>query len=101
MNFLKKNSSKKVILVFYLALIFAASSLSIKTPNLGVSYSDKIFHFFEYFLLGALMFRYLSDVKNCSIAKSLILTIVIGALYAATDEIHQGFVDYFDTGHYG
>ncbi|KPU42835.1 VanZ like family protein [Oxobacter pfennigii] len=46
-------------------------------------------HFFEYLILGALIFKTLKSycLKNLSL-----ITLCSGVLYAASDEIHQYFV---------
>lgn len=46
-------------------------------------------HIFAYFVLGALTFRALRQTK---LAKPALWTIIICAIYAATDEFHQLFV---------
>lgn len=46
-------------------------------------------HIFAYFMLGVLTFRALRQTK---LAKPALWTIIICAIYAATDEFHQLFV---------
>lgn len=46
-------------------------------------------HIFAYFVLGVLVFRALRQTK---LAKPALWTIIICAIYAATDEFHQLFV---------
>jgi VanZ family protein len=59
----------------------------------GIDFGDKILHATAYFFYGAAMLfgvtGYLSDSGKRTI---LLITLLIGALYAASDEIHQHFV---------
>ncbi len=107
-----KNIAKKVWvtlladwlpLVNWMVLIFYLSSLGgDKIPHLNRFSLDKIAHFVEYFILGYLMIRAFSDsFPNMSLTKAMVLSIILCALYAASDEWHQGFVktrdcDFFD-----
>ena len=92
---IKMNSSSPVFLwgpaVLYAALIFWLSSLS-HVPT-GPENSDKVFHFFEYFLFAALLWRALRSrhFQKRKIQRALVV-LLIGAAYAASDEIHQLFV---------
>jgi VanZ family protein len=52
-------------------------------------YIRKAGHFAEYFILGIL---WLNTFKSMRVKKALLFSIVICALYASTDEIHQIFV---------
>jgi VanZ family protein len=74
--------------------IFIQSSLSyINTPDLGFDLQDKLFHAIEYAILGFLLRRALVFQANQLIREHAgWLTILIGATYAVSDEIHQFFV---------
>jgi len=77
--------------VLYAAFIFWLSSLSAlpSTPR----YSDKVFHFFEYSVLAALLWRALGTERfRINQIRRAVLVFCIGAPYAASDEIHQMFV---------
>lgn len=90
-------------LINWLVLIFFLSSLSgDKIPSLNKYSLDKVAHFTEYFILGWLMVRaFFDSFPNMSLTKALVLTIILCALYAVSDEWHQKFVsgrdsDFFD-----
>jgi len=74
-----------VPIVLWMAVIFALSSI----PSLGTSLGTwdlilrKIAHLTEYAILGALLVRALSRPG---------LAILLGGLYAVSDEVHQHFV---------
>ena len=73
--------------VLWAALIFAFSSVPSLSTGLGGwdLLLRKIAHLTEYAVLGALLARALARPQ-------LALAILLGALYAATDEVHQHFV---------
>ncbi|NIA23519.1 MAG: hypothetical protein GWP03_05115 [Proteobacteria bacterium] len=87
---LKRLKSKSLIPAYaWLVLIFAVSSI----PHLRVTFSnivsmDKIAHFSEYFIFG-LMFKYGLYKNDGSRVKNIITVIVVTALFATLDEIHQ------------
>ena len=90
-------------LVNWLIIIFFLSSLTgNKIPNLSRYSLDKLVHFIEYFILGFLMIRaFIDSFPNMNLTKALLLSIILCALYAASDELHQKFVpgrdcDFFD-----
>ena len=72
--------------VLWAGVIFLFSSI----PNLGTDLGTwdlvgrKLAHALEFALLGALLFRALGRPAA---------SIAVGSLYAATDEVHQSFVD--------
>ena len=72
--------------VLWAALIFAFSSVPSLSTGLGGwdLLLRKIAHLTEYAVLGALLARALS--------RHVALAILLGGLYAATDEVHQHFV---------
>ncbi len=71
--------------LLWAALIFALSSI----PNLGTELGTwdlllrKLGHFAEFGVLGALLLRALGNAP---------VAVVLGSLYALTDEAHQAFV---------
>ncbi|MBW6486664.1 MAG: VanZ family protein [Syntrophobacterales bacterium] len=80
--------------VVYASLIFFLSSLS-RFPDETPSFFgfDKIVHFIEYFILGALLYRWFANVEGLpGKRRALIATIFVGIIYAFTDEWHQSFV---------
>jgi VanZ family protein len=71
--------------VIWAALIFTISSVPSLDSGLGVwdTVLRKIAHAGEYAVLGALLYRAVRHEPA---------TIVLGSLYAVTDEVHQSFV---------
>ena len=81
--------------VFAWALvILCLSSIPGKNiPRVNIPQIDKLVHFSEYLILGLLTARaLLGTVANISLAKTVILSIIIISLYAAFDEWHQNFI---------
>jgi VanZ family protein len=80
--------------VAYASLIFFLSSLSRFPEELPSFFGfDKIIHFIEYFMLGALLYRWFANVEGFpGKRRALIATIFVGIIYAFTDEWHQSFV---------
>lgn len=78
--------------LFLALLIFTLSSIpSLKPPNLGFSFEDKVAHFLEYATFGFFLqrsFNYIF-VNN---PKVYWLVFLVGSAYGALDEIHQLFV---------
>lgn len=78
-----------VLLLMYSALVFYVSAQShIKEP-IQFRNSDKLYHLLEYGVYGMLMLNFLKDM---SIKKLVLWTIIISAVFAASDEFHQSFV---------
>jgi VanZ family protein len=76
--------------IIYMIMITVESSMSdLTVPDLGISFTDKIIHFGLYGLLGWLLARgfNLADSKY-----PVLLPIVIGMVFAVSDELHQAFV---------
>lgn len=79
-------------------------------PDLGFELQDKLGHFAAYFILGAALQPALialfpkfasSKSENRPKIGLCALALIVGAIYAATDELHQAFVpgrnsDFFD-----
>lgn len=80
--------------IAWVTAIFIQSSMSnLAAPDLGFDMQDKFFHVLEYAILGYLLRRALLFQNNNFIGKNAgWLTIVLGSLYAISDEIHQSFV---------
>jgi VanZ family protein len=78
----------------YAVLIFYLSSLSTFPEEIPSFFGfDKIVHFLEYYFFGCLLYRWLSSTKRYRKRRSaLLITIVIGTIYALTDEWHQSLV---------
>jgi VanZ family protein len=62
-------------------------------PHIGIEWEDKIAHSLAYFIFGiSLIMFLLSNTKWDSRNKIAIVTIIIGALYGFSDELHQYFI---------
>ena len=79
---------------FLMLAIFIQSSIgSLKLPDFGVNFSDKILHFIVFGILGLLTARGLRNVKNRIVNENYIsITLLICIVYGILDEIHQYFV---------
>ena len=70
--------------------IFIQSSIGdINLPDLHIDWTDKLFHFIGFGILGAFLARSLVRIWP---ERYYLFTLFIGMLYAASDEIHQYFV---------
>ncbi len=79
---------------FYAALIFFLSSLpSSAVPNLGITFGDLILHFCEYSVFGYFVALAVMQSPSKINWKNVLIVMVIGSLYAASDEYHQSFVE--------
>ncbi len=75
-----------------MAVIFYASCLTgDDIPGL-FPFQDVAYHFSIYLVLGALCSRAIKKSWNIGQLKVIIVTLVLGVLYAVTDEYHQSFV---------
>jgi VanZ family protein len=74
-----------VPVLLWAGLIFVLSSIPDLATGLGTLdlVLRKVGHFLEYAVLGALLFRAVGREP---------VALLLGSLYAATDEIHQAFV---------
>lgn len=77
----------------YAAVIFALSSQSRPLPFLPDEFllHDKLLHALEYAVLGALLVPSLR-LAGLGPRAALVVAVLVGSLYGATDEIHQSFV---------
>lgn len=75
-----------------IVVIFCASSVTgDDIPGL-FPFQDIAYHFCIYLMLGFLCSRALKKSWNIRPLKVIILTLVLGVLYALSDEYHQSFV---------
>lgn len=80
------------LLLFSLAIIYVSNQENIDFLKNGFIFEDKILHFLAYFLYGlTIQFAFINS-KNVNTKKFYITVIIIGALFALSDEIHQYFV---------
>lgn len=73
-----------------MVIITIQSSFSgIPLPDLGITFTDKIAHFVLYGILGWLLARgfSLGNTKNPAV-----WAIIIGCIFAISDELHQAYV---------
>jgi len=78
--------------LIYALLIFGLSSFSsLSTPELGLSFQDKLYHISEFAIFGFLIYRSLGNWKRLK-GYRYSLSLLIGAFWGATDELHQYFV---------
>ncbi|MGA8891915.1 MAG: VanZ family protein [Anaeromyxobacteraceae bacterium] len=77
----------------YAAVIFALSSQSRPLPFLPdeLLLHDKLLHALEYSVLGALLVVALR-LAGLGPRAALLVAVLLGSIYGATDEIHQSFV---------
>lgn len=88
-------------MVLYMAGIFSLSHLPSSELQTGFKFNDKAAHMILYAGLGFFMLRFFRTVLLNEIFKAALMTVIFGTMFAVTDEIHQGFIGYFDTGVFG
>ena len=78
----------------YLIAIFILSSIpGLTPPPLGFAWQDKLYHFLEYTLLSLLLYlAFYTSAREKLRKNAQLLSLAIGVIYAASDEIHQAFV---------
>jgi len=100
-NVLNADSGRKKIkwslVVAYAILIFFLSSLSNPSPVPipDIFMADKLIHFIEYAIFGFLLFSALYE--GMAVKKAVFLSVIMAAIYGATDEFHQYFVAHRDS----
>jgi VanZ family protein len=55
-------------------------------------WQDKFYHFFAYLFYGCTLVFSIHFHKNRNTKKNILLILIIGCLYAISDEFHQSFV---------
>ena len=79
--------------LFYLLLILALSSIpSLTAPGPSFEFKDKIAHFFEYLVLGVLLFKGIGWTVSRSRVATFGFLFAVGASVAGLDEIYQSFI---------
>ncbi len=80
-------------ILLYCLLIFIQSSFPASEHVPDFDFSDKLLHVGAYAVLGFLLYRAFSAMDNgATIARLMVLSILLSTLYGASDEIHQYFV---------
>ena len=76
----------------YMAVIFVLSSIP-NPPTVPEPGSDKVLHFLLYGGLAALVVRAAAGGLDRPVTiRTVIVAVIVSALYGATDELHQHFV---------
>ena len=77
-----------------MALVYYSSSIRGEDiPKIDIPNIDKLFHFVEYFILGALLVRaFANSSDKANFKLILLLSILIASIYGALDEFHQRFI---------
>jgi VanZ family protein len=75
-----------------LSIYYVSSLPQIPYIHSTCAWYDKVLHIIAYFIFGISLFLAFVPYKKTSLKKKLIISIIIGAFYGATDEYHQYFV---------
>ena len=80
--------------ILYAGLIFLVSSISTLPSKVPFfTFRDKIVHFLEYLVFGCLLWHSAMRWRIVTnLMKLISLALVIGIVYAASDEVHQYYV---------
>ncbi len=80
-------------LMLSLAIIYLSHQERIEFIDNTFYMSDKLLHFLAYFIYGlTIQFAFINS-SNYLKKKFIILVLIIGTLFAASDEIHQYFIE--------
>ena len=81
-------------MILIASTIFILSSFQQpKFIEIGIEFKDKILHFIAYSALGSsIIIALLRNRAEWSRKKLITMVLIIGALYGASDELHQYFV---------
>jgi len=76
-----------------IAITIQSSFHGIPVPDLGITFTDKILHFFVFGILGLLITRGMRfSKKQLFKSKPVVTAVALGCLFALSDEVHQAFV---------
>jgi VanZ family protein len=80
--------------VLWMAILYYSSSIPAdEIPRIDIPNIDKLFHFVEYFILGALLVRgFVNSFDKISFRTIILLAVLIASAYGILDEFHQRFV---------
>jgi len=79
-------------ILYALFILFLTSYPKLETPDLGIDWADKVYHFGAYFLFGFLLARAFSENSREKAAAVIYRSILFGILFAIFDEIHQIYI---------
>lgn len=81
-------------IALYSLLIFYLSSLtSTKIPDFGFYWQDKVIHAGAFFVYGVFLQIFLEkSIRIQSKKRFIIIFLIIGCIFGASDELHQYFV---------
>ncbi len=80
-------------IIIALIIFIVSSQSTIRIPNIGIDFLDKILHAVGYFFFGAsVIIMSLVNFPTVNKRKKIIIVMIIGMVYAFSDEIHQSFV---------
>jgi len=84
-------------LIAYCAFVYIQSSYPSPESLPSFDFSDKLYHFAGYALMGILFYRayHTLPIKD-NTSMLILLSMISAALYGLSDEIHQSFVPYRD-----
>jgi VanZ family protein len=92
-------SSLKRVLLSLPAVLFAVTIFILSNgpqpdlPKLGIEWEDKLIHAIAYFIFGlAIILFLIANFSTTSIRKLALITLLVGASYAVSDELHQSYV---------
>lgn len=80
------------LIIFSVTIIVLSHQQQIEIPDIGFEWIDKIIHFIAFLIYGLSLNIFILSTYSIASKKQLTLIIVIGALFAASDEIHQYYV---------
>ena len=75
-----------------LSIYYVSSLPQIPYIHTTFAWYDKVLHIIAYFIFGISLLLAFVPYKKTTLKKKLIISIIIGAFYGATDEYHQYFV---------
>ena len=81
------------VIIIALVIFILSSMQQPPIPDLGFNFQDKVLHLIAYFFLGiSIIMAIIANLKNFTYNKLFLIIFLIGAIYGASDEIHQYFV---------
>lgn len=90
----KQLKIKILLFLFYTCLIFIISHQRTLSSVTTFTYEDKFKHFAEYFVYSLITISFLKAFTT----KHFLNTVIFCSIFAVSDELHQGFVGFFETG---